>query len=146
MAAESGFNSIRIIQSVRELDGEPGVELCERLTHSGALPPDLDAKVYYIVDRADLKKILTQILHSDIKKGGSPILHFEVHGDKNGFELRDGSFVPWTDFGPALAVLNLATRFNLLVVFACCNGFMQTDAVDRDCPAPFTGLLGCTGT
>jgi hypothetical protein len=116
------------------------------LSQSGALPPDLDTAVYEVFDKEDLRKVLTKIFHSDIKKGKTPILHFEVHGNGGGFQLRDGSFVTWDEFGPALAVLNVATRFHLLVVFACCDGYMQIEAIGHDHPAPFAGLLGCAGT
>jgi len=145
MSIKSGFNSIRVIQSLGEIQGQPGVRLCERLSQSGALPPDLDTAVFEVFDKADLRQVLTHIFHSDIKKGKTPILHFEVHGNNEGFQLRDGSFVTWEEFGPALAVLNVATKYHLLVIFACCDGYMQIDAIGHDHPAPFAGLLGCAG-
>jgi len=82
-----------------ETDGEPGVALCQKLEQTGVLTPDVDATVYQLFDREDLKKVLTQFFYSDINKGKTPMIHFEVHGNQDGFGLRDGSFTPWSGLG-----------------------------------------------
>jgi hypothetical protein len=52
----------------------------------------------------------------------SPILHIEGHGDLEGL-CGAGERLEWSDLTASLQVLNIATRFNLTVFVAACEGY-----------------------
>lgn len=72
------------------------------------------------------------------KDGGA--LAMRVYG-----QLRDDAIVAWDIFSEKLWRFNLASQFNLLAVFSCCDGLHQIDALSTDKPCPFATLVGCEG-
>ena len=146
MTFEHGISSLHIIESVGEVDGEPGRALHERLLKTPGQFSGLPIHVHKVLGESDLNSIMEAIFQGEASKGMTPILHFEVHGNNSEFCLRNGSRIPWIVFGQQLARFNLATRFNLLVVFSCCNGYQQIDALDAFRVCPFTALVSCVGT
>ncbi len=139
MPAQYKFNLIHVIESVKESDGEPGRVIADNWNASALSGPRM--RYHFVFNRTDLLRVLDEI-HSEIPQW-NPLLHFEVHGNDNGIELRDGSFVPWTEMGPWLWRINLATRFNLIAVFSCCFGIHQINAMTAFEPAPLACVVGC---
>jgi hypothetical protein len=146
MTFEHGMSSLHIIESVGETDGEPGHVLRDRLLAKGTLFSGLPIHVHSVFGAQDLQLVSNQIFDGEASKGLAPVLHFEVHGNEEEFCLRDDTRIPWSEFGNELARFNVATRFNLLVVFSCCHGFQQIKAIDAFRICPITALVGCVGT
>lgn len=97
-------------------------------------------------NKDDFLTELTSLTSLAEKSGEQPILHIEAHGLKNerGLIFPDGSVLDWLDLAPALAKLNRATDFNLLVCVAACFGGHFLEGVNPLHPSPCLGLLGPT--
>jgi hypothetical protein len=72
----------------------------------------------------------------------APVLHIECHGGRDGLELADGSLMYWRDLKPLLAAINHASRMNLVLVMACCDGGYFAAECRYNELAPFAWLLG----
>jgi hypothetical protein len=75
-------------------------------------------------------------LRSDVERTRRyPILDIECHGlnDFSGLCLGDHSVVLWETLKRPLQAINLASRFNLFLIMACCNGgyFGQTARLEE---------------
>jgi len=84
-------------------------------------------------------------LREDVKRTGRyPILDIECHGlaDLSGIALRDGSTTSWDHLKPHFQAINFASRFNLFLILACCNGgyFGQAERLHEQ--AAFLAYLG----
>ncbi|SDS02048.1 hypothetical protein [Opitutus sp. GAS368] len=139
MATQYGFDTIHVIESLKESDGEPGRRLTENWNRD--TPEGIQMVYHFVLSRDDLFREMDAIYAG--VSAAVPVLHFELHGNDEGFGLRDDSFVSWEEFGPHLLRFNLATRFNLLVTFSCCFGIHQIVAMSAFKPAPFVGVVGC---
>ena len=139
------FTSIHILESLKESDGEPGAKLHARLAALQKPSPIIPVYYYQAVDTEQFFLTLDRVYTIESAARGSPILHFEVHGGPEGFQLRDDSIVTWDIFSERLWRFNLASQFNLLAVFSCCDGLHQIDALSTDKPCPFATLVGCEG-
>jgi hypothetical protein len=137
--AEYGFDEIHIFESLPESDGNPGRQLTERWNANPL--KGIKCHYHFVLDKADLDRDLAAVT-SQIPNC-VPLLHFEVHGNDEGFGLRDKTFVRWDDFGKQLAPINRASGFHLLVVWSCCFGIHQIAAMSAFKPAPFVAVLGC---
>jgi len=69
-----------------------------------------------------LLAILDELNADVMATGRSPILDIECHGNEEGLEMADGSFVTWEQIKPKLEAINLACRFNLILLLGCCCG------------------------
>ena len=84
-------------------------------------------------------------LRLDVQASGhNPILHIECHGsdDATGLILADGSFLSWDELKPKLEGINIASKFNTVLVLGCCYGgyFGQTTRLQER--AAFCAYLG----
>jgi hypothetical protein len=137
--AEYGFDDIHIFESLPEIDGDPGRQLTERWNANPL--KGIKCDYHFILGKADLDRDLAAVASQIPNR--VPLLHFEVHGNDEGFGLRDKTFVRWDDFGKQLAPLNLSSGFHLLVVWSCCFGIHQIAAMSAFKSAPFVAVLGC---
>jgi len=73
-----------------------------------------------------------------------PVLHVECHGltAKNGIAFCDSSMLLWPAVTPLLHELNVATRFNLIAVFAACFGAHFLSQMQVVTEAPCCAMLG----
>lgn len=72
-----------------------------------------------------------------------PALHFECHGDKTkGLWLAASKeYIPWQELAALIAPVNAATRNNVAVVLATCEGFELCESVDIKSPCPFNFMI-----
>lgn len=64
-------------------------------------------------------------LRADIEATGlNAILQIDCHGsdDATGLVLADGSYLSWDELKPKLEAVNIASRFNLVLVLGACYG------------------------
>lgn len=144
--AEYGISSIHVIESLGASFNEPGKQLIQRLKSKGGILGSIPISHHEAFGRDDVFRALSEIYTDEAKLGLAPILHFEAHGDAAGLELRDGSQILWGELADRLRAFNRATRFNLLAVFACCNGIHQILALTIYDMCPFSAVVGCEGT
>jgi hypothetical protein len=121
----SRVGQIWIIESLRENDRHTGIIIRDHLLDL-FLAADMKVEVTFrqVASAAELFASL-EALRADVAKTGRyPILDIECHGlaDYSGLALSDGSTASWDELKPYLQAINFASRFNLFLVLAACNG------------------------
>jgi hypothetical protein len=73
-----------------------------------------------------------------------PMLHFEIHGSREGLGLASDEFLSWETIAPYLRKLNVTVRNSIVLVLGVCSGaFAMTAAANSPFePSPFYGLVG----
>lgn len=143
------FNKVVIIESLEPDDFKSGTELCQYINGIRDDHPDAPSADMTVVEGCDgfLAKIneLTIAAQNDID---FPILHIEMHGwnDKTGLAFPDGSSLTWSDLANALASLNKATRFNLVVCISACFGGHFVEGINPMAEGPCFAMVGPTHT
>ena len=148
-----GFDYILIVEWLFDHDTHTGFSLYEWL--SGKLPA---GRVEYALCRSlsDLEARLEQA-RRDTPVRGVPIVHIEAHGEDPAPGQTPGGFVgpadngggellSWERLGDILRPLNIASRFNLLVVGAACYGEGLILGAPGGKPMPFVAVVGYTDT
>lgn len=148
-----GFDYILIIEWLFNDDARTGFSLYEWL--SDKLPA---GKVEYALcsSPSELEARLEQA-RCDISVRGVPIVHIEAHGEDptlgqmpEGLVGPDGNgggeLLSWEQLGDLLRPLNIASRFNLLVVGAACYGEGLILGAPGGKPMPFVAVVGYTDT
>jgi hypothetical protein len=139
------FHQIAVVQSIPERDLHTGRKIKEDIDlYNLAYRRNLKIDLFDAPNKSDFLKIMIILKYKAIYENIFPILHIEAHGsfDKQGIILSSNEFISWGDLKPYLINLNIATRFNLLVVFSLCHGaefVSQLNPADR---APCWGLVG----
>jgi hypothetical protein len=137
------INMIVVIESLREDDWKTGRFLREDI-EVVALPYGNNLQVHYKTARnADELEFLLKELAGYVRLSGrAPCLHIQCHGDADGLQLTDGSRMLWGRLKPLLVNINLASRMNLFLVLACCNGGYFAAECSYHEPVPFGYILG----
>jgi len=148
-----GFDYILIIEWLFDGDVRTGLSLHDWL--SGKLPP---GKIVYsrCSSPTELEARLEQA-RCDIPARGVPIVHIEAHGEDPAPGQTPGGFcgpglngrgelLSWERLGDILRPLNIASRFNLLVVGAACYGEGLILGAPGGKPMPFVAVVGYTDT
>jgi hypothetical protein len=139
------FNTIAIIQSIPQGELRTGARLREDLEILNvAHDHDLSIKLFDVDKKDEFVKTLKSLTDGAKQKGLLPVVHIESHGssDQKGLVLASGDFVSWRELKPLLIELNIATRNNLLVFLAACNGAHLIEVVDLTDRSPCWGLAG----
>jgi len=78
-------------------------------------------------------------------KNKVPFLHISAHGDKNGIQLTDKTFIEWNELKEVLIPINVAMDNYLCICISSCSGFhaskMAWNILGK---LPFYGLVGPT--
>jgi len=119
----ASVGQVWILESVRPGDFRAGERLTDDLAGildgaSARVPVEFRK----LVSALELMTALDDLAASVAATGLSPILDIECHGNQSGLQLTDGSFLRWDEIKPKLEAINLASRFNLILMLGCCNG------------------------
>jgi hypothetical protein len=141
----AAIGQIWIVESLPEGESRSGKRLWDELDdHCSAHPVNL--RIGYLeAPSADVLIGYLDDLCLDIQASGrNAILHIECHGsdDATGLILGDGSYLGWDELKPKLEAINIASRFNLILILGCCYGgyFGQTAEFPLIGPAQFPRL------
>jgi hypothetical protein len=141
------FTKIAIIESLEPDDFKSGTELGNYLRglqedHPGV--PNVDLTV--VADRIEFLATIEALTVDAENDGEYPILQIETHGwaNKTGLPFPDGTSLSWDELAAALARLNKATGFNLVVCVAACFGGHFIGALRPTDPSPCFALIGPT--
>lgn len=122
----AGFTISRfvVIQSLETLEVQTGQILVDLLTALlSEYEPTLNVVAYNCSSALEFRRLMNDLTHEAAINGDRPVLHLECHGSlTEGIEFENGSTLGWQECGELLTQLNIATRFNLLVVLAACYG------------------------
>ena len=142
--AESKFNSIWIVESLRENDSKTGRKLHEFL-HDYSLANELDLNLNFVTPNSsdDFLGVLTQIKEAVTNDDSLiPLLHIECHGSIDGLWTSSGECVTWEELRSYLVDINFACRNNLIVNVAACNGIYLIHTATKLERAPFWAVIG----
>lgn len=90
---------------------------------------------------------LFDAIEAESMTGWKPILHIEAHADKAGLRLQGGTnapypIIPWPLLVDRLRRINVASRFNLGVFMAACEGIEALRPMSIKKAAPYMFLVG----
>jgi hypothetical protein len=143
-----GSHHTLIIEWLRNDERKTGTELAGRISSWGS-PVELRC----CHSARDVLAALYDALELLRTTGTVPVIHLEAHGlaaqmagDHSGLSGPDGlggeEPLLWTSMAPLLGQLNLASRFQLLVVGAACFSLNALDGFNIEQVAPFSALVG----
>ncbi len=102
--------------------------------------------------RADVLELLGD-LATGASNGDWPLIHVETHGAEvgqgtmrtaPGIVLASGELMTWKELAPPLTAINRATRLNLIVFMAACNGADLATVIQPLEGAPARIIIGPT--
>lgn len=142
----ASFDKIYVIQSLNALSGDrlTGNELYEEVIQFFPIKyPDKKVQFFDVNTKDELLSTLDYIEDECERLGFRPIIHFEAHGQSSrfGLALNSGS-VDWPDLYPKLAMINIASKWNLFVTMAACFGSYAMILINPLYPAPFKAIIG----
>lgn len=141
------FSKVSIIQSLEESEFHSGTELqgyLEGLREDNPEAPQVE--LTDVKSAAEFLEAIERLVASARADGDWPILHLELHGwnDKTGLAFPDDSSLSWHELAEALARLNSATEFNLMVCVGTCFGAHFLGALRPLQAGPCVALIGPT--
>jgi hypothetical protein len=128
------FDSIYFIESIPAGQLRTGNEVFERVVMPWRQREGTtDVQHENVINSAQLFDLLDSLADHARRLGRLPILVLDAHGNKQGIELSSGEHVEWRLLAEPLAIINEASRFNLLIVASMCFGsYMQTALIPAD--------------
>ena len=98
----------------------------------------------FAADEATFRECLTNRLWQTAKAlgGKGPVIHLSVHGNQEGIELTDGSFIPWRDLRTLLEPVSQCLGGYLLVCLSSCWGAAGCKMAMEMSDKPFSILVG----
>lgn len=141
------FSKVSIIQSLEESEFHSGTELqgyLAGLREDNPASPQVE--LTEVENVAEFLEVIERLVSGTRADGHWPILHLELHGweDKTGLAFPDDSSLSWHELAEALARLNLATEFNLMVCVGTCFGAHFLGALRPLQASPCVALFGPT--
>ena len=135
------FDGVVVIESLKKPSRLTGTDLFETTIAPAALAHNTFAELHTVTTRAQFLAALSRAeeLAND---GHAPILHLEMHGDKDGLQLSNMDIIEWQELAPSMARINERTRMNLLVVAAACHGWYLSEVLRPVDRAPAWGVIG----
>ena len=71
-----------------------------------------------------------------------PIIHLEMHGNRDGLVLSNGDDIRWSEFVPLCKGINRACNNNLFLVMAVCHGYQAILETSIKNISPFCTFIG----
>lgn len=136
------FNSIEIIESLPECEKQTGTELfCDIVTRL-CDKHGYGKNLHRPSSKKEFLDVFNSVSDKVHKSGLMPILHFEIHGSREGFELKNGEKIVWQDIQDYCRLINIKTKNQLLITLATCWGSGIINMIDISKPAPYWGYIG----
>lgn len=134
------FNKIYVIESLNPKE-QTGKQLYDDLLRWKE-SKNLKAELIQVEDKLEFYDAIFHIIEEHKKFDYYPILHIEVHGNKNGLELKSKEFLNWYDFYLMLVEINMHLGNHLFLTLAVCNGAYLMRQIEIERPSPFYGFIG----
>jgi hypothetical protein len=138
------FNKIYVIESLFPEDEKSGEILHNDIirrkieqTKSG-----IEHELILVNNKEEFFKAFDYIRQEVIYRLVNPIIHFEIHGCKEGFVLNSDELIEWKDLQMRLLELNLLTKNNLFLSLATCYGGHIHKVISPRMWTPFWGYVG----
>lgn len=148
MPTEIAVSRVVVIQSLRSDEVQTGVihaDWLRALVEDNAVGIGVD--LVDVAGVAEFRQLMHDLATRALSLEDWPILHIECHGSKShGLGFANGTLLSWESLGALLSSLNLATRFNLLVLVSACYGAYLTGQFSPVHAAPAWGVIAPTRT
>ena len=141
------FSKIIVIESLESNEVKTGLQTSDFIKAELAKKHQtLPVEYIKCWNAIEFTQLLDQIA-IDAALGVTPIIHIECHGDAaDGLEFENGSNLSWEDLAGKLKPINIATKFNLLVLVSACFGAYFTQMIKAHKPSPCWGVIAPTDT
>ena len=138
-----GFDSIHIIETLKPNDRPTGQILFDELRPIALTSrPQVACYLSRVQTREEFLELLRSIARDAQLNDHSPILQIEAHGSPDGVWVASGEFLRWIEFKPELTAINKASRLNLVVMLAACEGANLVQLLQPVDRAPFLAMIG----
>ncbi|GAA0231210.1 hypothetical protein [Marinomonas primoryensis] len=136
------FNKLWVIESLPSGELRTGKSLFDnQLDKAKQVQQDLLVEFAEPITKSELFDVLEKI-RNEALSGIYPMIHFECHGCKEGLGTSSGELVEWDEIREILIEINRATKLNLMIVIAACNGAHLINVSTRLDAAPFWAIIG----
>jgi len=129
------------VESLVEGDLKTYETLHDVINYNPEKPEDFDYELYKIENAQELEDFFEGAI-SDAHDGYQPILHFDLHGYKEGIQLRSGQLINWDEISDHFIELNKACNISLFLSVGACFGIGLIQIIDFLKRAPFGVLIG----
>lgn len=139
------FNRIYIIESLQPNDKLTGTDLHnDLLRYQSIVHPDFESVLKNPKNKKEWYQLFKEIEEDCSQNGNSPIIHFEVHGDrdKKGLVLTSCELVTWEELYQNLVPINIAIKNELFITMAVCFGNFWLSSAFLNRPTAFRGIVG----
>ena len=129
----SKFNSVAIFNAIPEEELNTAGRLRDELDDIAVyIANDLKVRYFRINDPCDIESGVSALLNETKKDGLLPWIHLDAHGmsDESGFCTGNNNSCDWNNFNNIITPLNVATKLNLIVVFASCYGASFANSIE----------------
>lgn len=136
------YNCVVVIQSLSVDEPQTGLDLYNDIISRRC---EKNGVISYFIDItcrneffSELEEIRQQVIAGKIL----PIIHFEIHGNADGFMLSGMEQVNWQEISKHCRDINIVLKNGLVVSLATCKGACIYKLTDIEQPAPFWGFIG----
>ncbi|MFG6686243.1 hypothetical protein ACGK9U_06655 [Mariniflexile sp. HNIBRBA6329] len=139
------FNTVYVIESLDlSIEKETGKELYDDLLRWKQLQlgNPFTAKLEQVKNRTEFFDTLNTIKKDCENRNVFPMIHFEIHGNKEGLGLVSGEFIKWIELYEVLIGINATIGNHLFITLAVCQGAYLMELIKLANPAPFWGFIG----
>ncbi len=139
------FDGIAIIESLDPAERQTGTALYQHLqTHQNA--GKIILSHHPVMSRAGFFNVLDGIQRTITAGGRAPLLHLELHGNRQGLFINNGETVSWEDFAECCRDINIALKNHLVVTLAVCKGAYAESGANPQWRTPYFGIIGSFDT
>ena len=141
--SDFNFNKIYVIESLEDNEIQTGTDLYnDLLKWQEYNNPNLKTELILINDELALYDAVSHITKEIREIGYLPMIHFEMHGNLKGMQLKSKEFISWNHIYEMLVEINTWSGNNLFLTLAVCYGGTLMSKIKIDEPAPFFGFIG----
>lgn len=142
MKFDISFNCIIVLQSLRDGEPETGEDLFNNIISRRCDQLGVTSHLIKVKSRDEFFVAMESIREAVISKGYLPILHLEMHGSEEGFQLGNYEQVDYEEVAKYCRDINIHLKNGLIVSLASCKGAYFYQVTDIMQPAPYCGYIG----
>lgn len=142
MNVEITLNKIFIIESLPNHELQTGSNLYDQVKYILLRRDIITSQLIVIDSKVNFIKFFENLKSEIINNKVIPWLHFEIHGNKNGFHLKSGEEFTWLDLHQIFIELNIIVRNRIWISLATCYGAEIFSIIKPSDRAPFYGFIG----
>lgn len=138
------FSKVYIIESLQPGDVKTGTNLFNDTVKPRMLQKGLENQCQLITlsTKSEFFDAFTEIKNQIIYNHEFPIIHFEMHGSKEGLELESREIIRWQELQEKMIEMNKLCENNLFISMATCFGGYIYTVISPKLRTPFWGFIG----